>query len=136
MLTSVINFEICVKGSIVFLTLFSKLLRYWWNDNFTSNVTPKYFWEKAWLTLLLLKTKDRCGSFFMLQVKIFSWACLLRPGLKVIFYWKTHLLIFFRLSFNSLAEAFTSWTTENKDVSSAKSFTFEDKSSAKLLIKI
>ena len=102
----------------------------------TSNVTLRCFWEEVWKTLLLLKTKDGCGSFFILQLKITSWACLLGSGLKLIFHWKAHLLIFFRSSFNSLAEPFTSLTNENNDVSAAKSFTLEDISSAKSLIQI
>ena len=36
---------------------------------------------------------------------------------------------FFKWSFNSLAEASTTWTTENIDVSSAERFPLEDKSS-------
>ena len=117
----------------VLLTLF-KTLRCLSNVNLTSNVTPRCFWEEACQTLLFLKTKDGCGSFFILLLKITSWSCLLGSGLKLIYHWKAHLLIFFRPSFDSLAEAFTSWTTENNDVSSAKSFTLEDKSSAKSLI--
>ena len=72
----------------------------------------------------MLKTKNRCGSFFILWIKITSFACLLGSGLKLIFHWKTHLLIFFRSSFNSVTEAFTSETTENKDKLPAKCFTF------------
>ena len=124
------------KRPIVLLTLFRTLLRCSSKVNLTSNVTPRCFWEEVCKTLLLLKTKDGCGSFFILRLKITSWACLLGSGLKLIFHWKAHLLIFFRSSFNSLAEAFTSWTTENNDVSSAKSFTLEDKSSAKSLYQL
>ena len=113
------------KRPIVLLTLFRTLLRCSSNVNLTSNVTPRCFWEEVCKTLLLLKTKDGCGSFFILWLKITSWACLLGSGLKLIFHWKAHLLIFFRSSFNSLAE--------NNDVSSATKFY---KSSAKSLILI
>ena len=50
-------------------------------------------------------------------------------GLRLIFYSNAYLLTFFKSLFNSLAEAFTLWTTENKDVLSAKSFKLKDKSS-------
>ena len=94
--------------------------------NLTSNVTATCFWKEACKTLLP-KTKDRCGSFFILRLKKTSWVCLNGSGIKSIFNWKAHLLVFFRSLMNSLTEAFTSWTTENKDVS-GKSFTLEQNS--------
>ena len=100
------------------------------------NVTPRCFWEKVYKTLFLLKTKYGCGRFFILELKIPSWACLLGSGLKLNFHRKVHWLIFLRSKFTSLTEAFTLWTTENKDVSSAKSITLEDKSSAKSWYKL
>ena len=57
-------------------------------------------------------TKDGWVGLFDLQLKMTFWACLLGSGLKLIF----------KSSFDSLAEAFTSWTTENNDASSAKRF--------------
>ena len=113
---------------LVLLTLFKILLRYSSKVHLTCNVTPRCFWEEICKTLLLLKSKDGCGIFFILRLKITSWDCLLGSGLQLFFHWKAHLLIFFWSSFNSLPEAFTSWTTENNEVSSAKSFTSEDKS--------
>ena len=100
------------------------------------NITPGCFWEDACKTLFLLKTKDGDGSFFILLLEINSWACLHGFGLKLTFHWKANLLIFFWSSFNSLAEAFKSRIIENKDVSSAKRFTLEYKSSAKSMIWI
>ena len=94
--------------------------------NLTSNVTATCFWKEACKTLLP-KTKDRCGSFFILRLKKTSWVCLNGSGIKSIFNWKAHLLVFLRSLMNSLTEAFTSWTTENKDVS-GKSFTLEQNS--------
>ena len=70
----------------------------------TSNVTPRYFWDETCKSLLLLKAKDGYGSFFHLRLKIPSWDCLIGSV----------------SSFNSLAEAFTSWITEIKDLSSVK----------------
>ena len=51
------------KRPIVLLTFFRTLLRCSSNVNLTSNVTPRCFWEEASKALLLLKTKDGCGSY-------------------------------------------------------------------------
>ena len=53
-----------------------------------------------------------------------------------IFQWNAHLFIFAKSLFSSGAEVLLSWITENKDVSSAKSLTFEDNPSDKSLIYI
>ena len=63
-----------------------------------------------------------------------SWACLLRSGLKDIFHLKAHSDIFCRSLFSSFAEMLLSFTTENSDVSSAKSFTVDINLSRKSLI--
>ena len=104
------------KRPTIFLTLAN--LRCSSNVNFKS-MTPRCFWEKVWETLML-KTKGGWVDLFDLQLRMASWACLLGSGLKLIFHWKPQSLTFFKSSFNSLAEVFTSWTTENNDVSSAK----------------
>ena len=57
---------------------------------------------------------------------ITSLASLLTSGLKIIFHWEVWLLIFLRSSFSSLAGAFTSWVTEDKNVSSANSLMLID----------
>ena len=57
--------------------------------------------------------------FFLLN--IIYWTCLLRSGLKFIFHLKAQLPIFFKSSLRSLAEVLISWTTENREVSSANS---------------
>ena len=46
--------------------------------------TPNGYWEKFWETLLFLKSK---ANFFDLRLEISSWACALRPRLKLIFHW-------------------------------------------------
>ena len=105
------------------------------NVNLTSKTTRRCFGELIWETLLLLKSKERCVAFFSFLVNIISWASLLRSGLKVILYWKTQSLIFFfRSLFNSIADGFILCTTENGEVSSAKSLAFDGKSSDKSLI--
>ena len=97
-------------------------------------MTPSCFWEKLWETLLLLKTKGAWVGLLDLRLKITSRAWLLGSGLKLIFHWKAHSLTFFKSSFNSFAEVFTSWTTENNDVLSEKSFSLEFKLSDKSFI--
>ena len=64
------------------------------------------FNQKVWLI-----------HFFMLN--IISCSYLLRSGLKLIFHWKTQLLVNFKSLLISLAEVLTSRTTENKVVPSA-----------------
>ena len=51
-------------------------------------------------------------------------------------HWKAQSLTFFKLSFNSFDEVFTSRITENNDVSSAKCFALEFKLSNKSFISI
>ena len=93
-------------------------------------------WEQFWETLLFLKTEGGWVNLLHLQMKMTPWACLLESGLKLIFHWKAQSLTFFKSSFNSLAEVFTSWTSENNNVSSAKSFTLLVKLSDKSFILI
>ena len=59
--------------------------------------------------------------YFFLLIFIFC-ACLLGSGLKLIFNWKAQSLLNSRSVLISLAEALTSWTTENKEMSSANNF--------------
>ena len=85
---------------------------------------------------LLLRTKGGWVDLFDLQLETTSWACLLESGLKLIFLWKAQSLTFFKSSFNSFVEVFTSWTTENNDLSPAKSFALDVKFSDRSFIKI
>ena len=83
------------------------------------------FWLKSnggWLILLIF-----------LQ-KITSWARLLGPGLKFIFYWQAQSLILLKSLFKLLVVEFIFWATEKREVSSACHFGFEFKSSDKSLI--
>ena len=104
------------------------------NVNLTTKITSRCVWELTWETLLLLKSKGGCVTFFNFLLNMISWACLLRSGLKVIFHWKAQSLIFFRSLFNSIADVFISCTTENREVSSANSLALDDKQSGKSLI--
>ena len=65
--------------------------------------------------------------FLDFHVKKSSWGCLFGSGLKLIFHWKGHSFIVFKSLFKSLAELCMSWTTENREVSSANSLAFEEK---------
>ena len=69
-----------------------------------------------------------------------SWAYLVVSGLKFIFHWVAQLLIFSKslLRFKSLkrlfADVWMSCITENKDVSSAKSFALDERPSVRSLM--
>ena len=69
-----------------------------------------------------------------------SEACLVVSGLKFIFHWVAQLLILSKslLRFKSLirlfAEVWMSCITENKDVSSAKSFALDERPSVRSLM--
>ena len=129
------KFQSLRKRSTALLTLANILLKWSSNVNLKSNMTPRCFWEKLWQTLLL-KTKGGWVDLLDLQLKIISCACLLWSRLKLIFHWKAHSLTFFKSSFNSFTEVFTSWKTENNDVSSAKCFALEVKLSDKSFVYV
>ena len=118
------KFRSLCKRRTALSTLADTLCRYSSNVDMKSNMAPSCFWEKVWETILLLKTKGGRVNHFDLQLKITFWACLLGSGLKLIFHWKDQSLTFFESSFNSFVEVFTSRTTENNEVSSAKSFAY------------
>ena len=78
--------------------------------------------------------------FYKFRLKMTSWACLVVSGLKFIFHWVAQLLILSKslLRFKSLitlfAEVWMSRITENKDVSSAKSFALDERPSVRSLM--
>ena len=61
-------------------------------------------------------------TLWVLWEKKISCVCLDKSELTAIFHWNTHSEILFKSSFNCFADKATSWTTEKKDVSLAKSF--------------
>ena len=85
---------------------------------------------------LLLKINSGWLGYLILHKKITSWACLEGSGLKLSFHWYAQLFIFSRSLFKAITDKSVSWTTENREVSSAKSLGFYDKSFDKLLMKI
>ena len=122
------------KSPTVLFVLFSTFFRCSSTVNVTSKIIPRCVWELIWETLLLLKSKEGCVVFFNFLLNMISWACLLWSGVKVIFHWKAHSLIFFRSLFNSITDAFISCTTENREISSANSLALDDKPPGKSLI--
>ena len=87
--------------------------------NLSSSNIPRCLCIKVELTGILLKYTLGWNDFIFSLLNIISCACLPGPWLKLIFHWKFQLLINFRSLLISLAEVLTSWTTENKEVSSA-----------------
>ena len=71
------------------------------------------------LTGIWLKYTLGWDDFIFLLLNIIPCTCLLRSGLKLIFHWKSQLLINVKSLLISLAEVLMSWTTKNKEVSSA-----------------
>ena len=119
---------------MVLLTLLKTFKRCSSNVNSKLKVIPECFWELAWEKISLRKTSEGWILLFIFRLNIPSWACLLTPGLKLVFDWNAQLLIFLRSSFSSLADKSTSWVTENKDAPPANSFTLDDKLSDRSLI--
>ena len=82
------------------------------------------------------KTKWGWFSLLIFLVNIIFSACLIKSGLKLIFYWHiTYLLIFTKSLINSSVEMFTLWTIKNKEASTEISLAF-DKSSARWFMYI
>ena len=63
-----------------------------------------------------------CNSLLNFWINVTPWAFLDGSGFKLIFHWYVQLLILSRSSFKSLYDKLTSWITESREVSSAKSF--------------
>ena len=91
-----------------------------------SRITPRYFWDAVWLTLLLLKFRRRWFIFLVFLLTTTSWAYFLESGLKLVFHWYAQLLLFTKSSFNSFLVALPSWITENNDASSANNLAFDE----------
>ena len=71
--------------------------------------------------------------YFALPLKMASWACLVRSGLRLIFHGKSQLFIISKSLLRLFVDVWASWTAENKEVSSANSFTLEVRSSVRSL---
>ena len=73
-------------------------------------------------------------TFWLLQEKTTSWACLVTSGLNDIFHWYAQLEILIKSSFSCNDDRLISWTTEKIEVSSAKSLAVDDRFLDKSLI--
>ena len=89
--------------------------------NFTSNVKPRCFWNKLLLNGILLTKRVGWNIFLIFLLNITSCICLLKSGLKIIFHWKHQLVIGLRSWPKVVAFVRMLFTTEKRDVSSAKS---------------
>ena len=85
---------------------------------------------------LLLKTRSGCTDLACYLENITSWAFLLISRLNGIFHLCDHWDIFCRSLFNTSAEVLLLCTTENREVSSAKSFTVDSMFSNKSFMYI
>ena len=77
---------------------------------------------------ILLNKRAGWSNFLILLLNITDWACLLKSGSKIIFHWKARLVIAFRSWLNVVALDWMLFTTEKREVSSAKSLKFEERS--------
>ena len=75
---------------------------------------------------MLLNERQGWSSFLVFLLNTTFCACFVKSGLKVIFHWKSQLLITVRSLRKVAGFDWMSLTTENKYVSSAKSLQFED----------
>ena len=125
-----------LNNPIVLLILLSLSLRCSWKSSLVSKIIPRCLWFVDWMTTVLLKFNDGWFGLLSFLEKISSCGYLLGSGLKLIFHWNAHLFIFFRSSFKFFADKVISWTTENREVSSANSLGFEIKLSERSLTNI
>ena len=82
----------------------------------------------------LLKNIFGWDDLFNFLEDITSWACLFKSGLNYIFHLSAHSDIFCISLFSSYTEMLLLRTTENKEKTSANSFTVETKSSERSLM--
>ena len=95
---------------------------------------PRCFWEDVRVTLALLNSNGGWTVFFNFRLKMTSWACLVVSGLKFIFHRECQWLILSESLLRLFVEVWMSCITENKDVSSAKSFALDGRASFRSLM--
>ena len=71
-----------------------------------SDIKPKYFCDETCWTGLLSKKTGGFTTFLTLQIKVTSYACLNRSGLKLLFHWKAHSFILSKSSSSCLGVEF------------------------------
>ena len=75
---------------------------------------------------MLLKVKGGWKSFLTYLLKIAFRACLLEPGLKLIFHWCTQWLTFANLLLNPTVQLFILCTTDKNEVLLANDLALDD----------
>ena len=88
---------------------------------------PKCFWLELCIAGELLELTFGWLTFWLLQEKTTSWACLATSGLNDIFHWYAQLEILIKSSFSCNNDRLILWTTEKIEVSSAKSLAVDDR---------
>ena len=104
--------------------------------NFSFKCSLKFNFLSSFSTTRLSKYKSRCFGERDFLEKITSWACLVRSGLKTIFYCLAHSRIFLKSLFSTFAVSKGSQISENKVVSSANNLTLLFKLCVRSLIYI
>ena len=82
-------------------------------------------------TSALLRNILECDTLSNFLLNENSSTCFLGSGIKVVSHWNAQLLILFKSSLPSFAEALIPWSTEKRDMSSVNSLTIK----VKLLLK-
>ena len=121
---------------IPLLALFIYSLIWFLNVSSSSRCIPKCFWVDICWTEELLSTRGGWYTLFMFRKKITPWACLDGSGVKDNFHLFAKRLTLLRSLFSFFEVLIRSWTTENIEVSSTKSFTSDSRFSGKLLLYI
>ena len=104
------------------------------NVSSSSRCIPECFWDDICWTVEFLNKRDGWYTLFIFREKITSRACLDGSWLKDIFHLLAQRLTLSRLLVNFCKVLIGSRTTENMEVSYAKSFTLDSRSSDKSLI--
>ena len=104
--------------------------------NLSFKCSLKFNFLSSFSTTRLSKYKSRCFGECDFLEKITSWACLVRSGLKTIFYCLAHSRIFLKSLFSTFAVSKGSQISENKEVSSANNLTLLFKLCVRSLIYI
>ena len=99
-------------------------------------MSPKCLWVSTFSTTRLLKYKLGCFGECSILVKTTFWVCLAESELKTIFYCSPHCQIFLSHYIAHILQIHILQISENKEVSSANSFTLLVKLSTISLIYI
>ena len=99
----------CQYGKILVMTLFFICSQ---TFNFISSVNPRFFWNIQFFKEILLNARVCMSNFLVLRLYTTCCACLVKSALKIIFHWKTKLLLTVKSLLKVVALAWMSLTTE------------------------